>query len=890
MQLNVNGHAVQVEVEPDTSLLHVLRNDLGHLGVRSGCNAGFCGSCTVLVDDDPIASCDTPVGEVEGRSITTPEGLGSPEAPGPVQRAFLCEQAAQCGFCINGMIMATEGARRRGEAPPAASPSWLDDGHLCRCGTHVRVLSAVRRALAPQDGAEVAGPDPSSGLLPDPLADAPDASIEAHRRSGSTEAPDPGTTGAWLRLLEDGRIAVLTGRVEFGQGVREALAGIAAAQLGLDRDRLVVWSVTTGINADERYTAGSNSVDTGGAAVARAAVAFSRALRARAAELLGVPQDVIEVDPEGVARADQVSVTLAELAARGPLDVPILDDDQPDWTRVAPGAPGVRADLLRKLTGAPAYVHDVRLPDMLHARALLPPTYGATLEKIDPAPACALPGVVQVVVQGRLVLAVAEREDVAERAVARLALDARWSGGGLAVGSARIHEYLDEQPSTPFVVRDDAVLHGDAYRASYHVPYQAHAPIAPSCAVAEATGGRLHVRTHSQGVYPLRETLAALLDRPIEEVVVSHQDGPGCYGHNLADDAAALAALAALAVPGRPVSFRFSLEDEFTWEPYGPAMGMDLAGRLDPDGRIIALEHRARSDLHTRRPGGDPTALLASWLLRPGTIWPPLRATEAAARNAEPLYDLPGLTAVADHVEGPLRTSSLRTLGAFANTFASESFVDELALLAVRDPVDFRLDHLSDNRARAVLRTAATRAAWQPRTEPTGRGFGVALARYKGQKAYVAVVAEVDVDPDAARVTVTRVIAACDAGRIIDPDGARNQIEGGIIQGLSRTLHEEVRFTTMGITSRDWAGYPTIGFAEIPNIEVVLLDSDQPPLGVGEASLGPTAAAVANAVDDALGVRFRQLPMTPDRLRERLYDLGADELERIVVPAGGHDG
>ncbi len=884
MQLTVNGHTVELDVDPDTSLLQVLRDELGYVGVRSGCNAGFCGSCTVLADDEALPSCDTPVGELDGRAITTPEGLGTPDQPGAVQRIFLREQAAQCGFCINGIIMATEAARRRGEPPQErGAPAWLDDAHLCRCGTHVRVLAAIRRALGSADGEVDDGPE----WLPNTALDDPTGTTDELSPDAPAGAPDPTRTSAWLRLLDDGRVAVLTGRVEFGQGVREALATIAAAQLGLQRDRLVVWSVTTGVNADERFTAGSNSVDTGGAAVARAAVAFARELRSRAGRLLGVPTDEVTIGPDGVARVGTASVSLEELAATGPVDVPILDEDQPDWSLPALGEASIRADLVPKLTGAPAYVHDLRSPGMLHARVLLPPTYDASLVELDPGPARALPGVVRVVVEERLILVIADREGLAERAVARLALDARWTGGALPTTSVRIHDHLRDQPSVPFVVRDDAEFDADVHQASYRVPYHAHAPIAPSCAVAQVRDGRVHVRTHSQGVYPLRATLAALLDRPEDEVVVSHQDGPGCYGHNLADDAAALAALAAEAIPGRPVSFRFSLEDEFTWEPYGSAMSIDLTGSIDASGRIAALEHRARSDLHTRRPNGDPDALLVRWLTHPGATWPPLRATEAAARNAEPLYAIDRLTAVADHVAGPLRTSSLRTLGAFANTFASESFVDELAVLAARDPVAFRLDHLEDERASAVLRAAAARVGWEPRTAPTGRGTGIALARYKGQKAYVAAVAEVSVDPDTAIVTVSRITAVCDAGRIVDADGARNQLEGGIVQGLSRTLREEVRFTTSGITSRDWAGYPILGFTDVPEIDVVLQETDEPPLGLGEASLGPTAAAVANALDDALGVRFRQLPLTPEHVREQLYALEEAELERVIMPTSG---
>jgi CO/xanthine dehydrogenase Mo-binding subunit len=819
VRLVVNGEKQRLDLDPSTPLVHALRHDLGLLGVRAGCAVGQCGGCVVLVGGEPARSCQTPLSAVDGREITTPEGLGTPADPHPVQQAFLHEQAAQCGYCVNGIIMSVAGLLARDRAPDEASIQATLAGHLCRCGAHHRILRAVRR-LAGHDVPPAPRSQPARGLGPATAVQEPD------------EVPRPLAAAPrieqWLRPLPDGRIEVLSGRVELGQGVRTALAQLVAAELEVPVDRVVVRSAATDSTPDEGYTAGSMSLEQGGAAVARAAAGYRRLREA------GLP-------PVG----------------------PIEPEDRPCWSAWGAdglgenpgpiGAPVPRADLAAKLTGAAAYVHDLVLPGMVHARALLPPTYDARPVELPVEQVRGLPGVLAVVHDGGFVLVVAERPEQAIGAVERLGTLARWDDPGLPAG-------LDSGPGTPLPVVEEpgvdaALAEGDRrVSASYAKPYESHGSFAPSCAVALASPDRLTVWTHSQGVYPLRRELAVLLAEDESRLAVRHVDGPGCYGHNLADDAAAFAALAARAVPGRPVRFGFTVADEFGWEPYGSAMSADLDAAIDGSGRITAWRHRIRTGPHMGRPNGDGDRLIPAWLRAGGVARPWTGGGEGGVRNAVPIYDLPARDIRAEYLRAPLRTSSVRSLGAYFNVFAIESFMDELAEAAGADPLAFRLAHLRDERARAVLELAAEAAGWR------GPGQGLALARYKGSAAYVAQV--VDVEAGGGAIRVRRVVTVCDAGVVVNPDGLRNQLEGGTLQGLSRALYEQVRFGRDGIETRDWTGYRVLRFAEVPQLETILVNRPgAPPLGAGEAATPVTPAALANAVRAATGVRARELPL-----------------------------
>jgi CO/xanthine dehydrogenase Mo-binding subunit/aerobic-type carbon monoxide dehydrogenase small subunit (CoxS/CutS family) len=833
VRLTVNGEPVSVEVDDTTPLLPVLRNDLGLPGVRAGCGIGECGACVVLVDGQAARACQTPLSAVAGAEVTTPEGLGTPQAPHPVQQAFLDEQAAQCGYCVNGMIMSVAALLARDPRPAEAEIRASLAGHLCRCGAHHRILRAVRR-LAGRDLPPV--PPPRVG---EPVAE-PGASTRGTRALAAAPRIE-----AWLRPLPDGRVEVLSGRVELGQGVRTALAQVVAAELDLPVEQVVVRSAATDATPDEGYTAGSTSLEQGGAALARAAAGYRRR-RAR-----GQP-------PTG----------------------PVTDQDRPRWSGGAIGVPAARTDLADKLTGAAGYVHDLALPGLVHARALLPPAPDARPVALEPAEALAMPGVLTVVHDGALVLVVAQREEQAARAVARLARTAGWDHSAvpaetdLAAVSGEPVPVLDE----PGV--EAALAAGRTVTAAYTKPYEAHAAIAPSCAVALAEPDRMLVWTHSQGVFPLRRELAAVLGEDGSRLVVRHLDGPGCYGHNGADDAAGFAALAARAVPGRPVRFQFSVHDEFGWEPYGPPVRADLAAALDPGGQVVAWRHRIRTGPHTSRPHGSGDRLAAAWLRAGGPPRPFTGGGQGGVRNAVPIYHLGARDISGEYLPVARRTSSLRSLGAYANLFAIESFMDELAEAAGADPLAFRLAHLRDDRAREVLALAAETAGWRPRVGPSGRGLGLALARYHG-KAYVAQVVELAVDTGRGGIAVHRVVTACDAGTVVNPDGLRNQLEGGTLQGLSRARHERVPAAAGDL---DWTGYPVLRFDEVPLLETVLVDRPgSPPLGAGEAATPVTPAALANAVDDAVGIRVRELPLTPARLRERLARLSDRELARVRV-------
>ena len=877
--VTVNGRSVTFPGQESTPLLYLLRNDLGLKGVRPGCAVGDCGACTVIVDGAATRSCITPFEVVAGATVVTPEGLGTPEQPHPIQQTFIDEQAAQCGYCINGIIMTVAAIA---EAPAEDRADALDAAlaeHICRCGTHVRILRAARRALLGDAAMPPAEPEVHSEQCTP-------ACEQTKRPEVLDESPN---IEHWIRVLEDGTVEATSGKVELGQGIRTALAQLVVAQLAMDPREVVVRDASAPAAPDEKYTSGSMSIEAGGMALACAATALRRVLVQRAAAQLSVPPSDLRVADGAVHTADGGSLLFAELVVEGPVTGPIEMTDRPHWHGAALGVSVPRADLVPKLTGSAAYVHDLDLPGMLHARAVLPPTYEARLQSADVAAAEAMPGVRTVVQDGSLLIVVAEREEQARAAAARLQQSAQWDRPGLAVGRS-VEEMLRGLETTPIESRVDEGV-GDAFAtarqrlsASYVRPYNAHGAMAPSCAVAEFTDGVLTVHSHTQGVFPLRKELATVFGMDVLDIVVNHVDGPGCYGHNCADDAAEFAAVAARAVAPAPVRFQMSSEDELAWDPLGSAMLSDLEAGLDDGGRIVAWRHRSRTDVHTTRPIGAGNRLIASWLMGEGQPRPWTGPHDTGIRNMVPIYDIPAVDAVTDYIRGPLRTSALRSLGSHQNIFAGESFMDELAEAAQLDPVEFRLKHLSDPRSRDVLEAAASAAGWQPHVGPSGRGQGVAVARYKNTKAYVGCVVDASMDPERGTITVSRVVLACDAGVIVNPDGLRNQLEGGIVQGLSRALIEEVRFDASGVHARDWTSYPVIRFADIPPIEIILIDrAGAPPVGSGEASTPVVAPALANALDDAIGIRLRRLPFTAEQAQQRLAEMSDAEMARVLV-------
>ncbi len=674
----------------------------------------------------------------------------------------------------------------------------------------------------------------------------------------------------WFHVERDGTIGLRVGKVELGQGILTALAQLAADELGVDLGQVRTLPANTDLGPDEGVTAGSLSVAQAGPAVQAAAANVRGRFVAEAARRWQVSRELIEVS-HGVltAAGRDDSTTYGELCDAVDLDVPADPSVplRPAGDGHVAGTSAARLDLPDKVAGRSRFVHDMRPPGLLFGRVVRPPSPGARLLNVTGDPVAKLD--VQVVRDGSFLAAVAADEALAMRAVAALRSACVWAEQDSLPDEDQLDHHLRAGPHETIEVVDDGPAPGGqapAVSATYSRPFLAHASIGPSCAVAHWAQQRLTVWTHSQGIGPLRMALSGVLGLPPDRVVVEHREGAGCYGHNAADDAALDAALLARAVPDRPVQVMWSRADELGWSPFGSAMCADVSATLD-DGRISSWAYDVWSQGHSARPGfaGVPGLLAATTLERPwsypSSVDPPAERGAGSTRNALPIYDLPHRRVTGHRLlHAPLRSSSLRSLGAFLNVFAIESFVDELAQSAGRDPLDFRLAHLSDPRGRHVLEKAASVSGWGTAvSENVGRGIG--FARYKGNGAYCAVVAEVSATDS---IRVRRLTVAVDVGRIVNPDGVINQIEGGATQATSWTLKERVRFDRRHVTSVDWESYPILTFAEAPVIDTHLVESSQPSVGSGEAAQGPTAAAIANAVEAAIGVRVRDLPLTTD--------------------------
>ena len=697
-------------------------------------------------------------------------------------------------------------------------------------------------------------------------------------------ARPPGSLGnnpmldAWIRIDADGGVTVFTGKAELGQGIKTALIQVAAEQLGVQPARINLITADTSRTPDEGFTAGSRSMQDSGTAIMNAAAQVREILLARAAERLAVAVDRLQARDGAVLADDGRRIAFGELVADDLTRVraqPQSKLKDPKSYSVI-GKPFARIDIPAKVTGGVAYVQDLRLPGMVHARIVRPPGYGARLREVATDGVQKLPGVLKVVRDGSYLAVIAEREYQAIVAMRALAAAAVWEERAGLPAPLQVYEFLQRTPSNAIVDLDQRATANPGVRtleASYRRPYQIHGAIGPSCAVGWLKDELLTVWTHSQGVYPLRRAIAEMLHMPEERIRCVHVEGSGCYGHNAADDAAADAALLARALPGRPVRVQWMREQEHTWEPYGPAMLTEAKAALDAGGNIVGWEYDVWSNAHSTRPG-NAGSLLPSWHLATPfapQVPQPIPLPEGGGdRNAIPLYKLPNARVVHHFIPAmPVRVSALRALGAYMNVFSIESFIDELARAAGADPVEFRLRHLDDARARDAVNAAATRFGWPGYARARGRGRGFAFARYKNLAAYLALAVEVEVERETGRTRLVRAVGAVDSGQAVNPDGIRNQIEGGIVQAASWTLHEAVSFDETRITSADWASYPMLRFPEIPDsVEVHVIDRPgQPFLGTGEAAQGPTAAAIANAVADATGVRLRELPFTRGRVK-----------------------
>jgi nicotinate dehydrogenase subunit B len=704
----------------------------------------------------------------------------------------------------------------------------------------------------------------------------------------SVARPDTSREGAFETFIEitaDGTVTAFNGHVDLGTGIRTALGQIVAEELDVSFARVVVVLGDTSRVPNQGPTIASETIQITAVPLRKAAAQARHFLLARAAEKLELAVSDLTIEDGLIRGRDNRSISYGELIAGDTIrleladEVPVKAVDA--YTIVGQSVP--RVDLPAKATGELVYVHDVRVPGMLHGRVVRPlyagvdagDFVGTSLIAVDESSIRDIPGLVAVVRIGDFVGVVAEREENAIKAAAQLKV--RWKPTPVLPDLKELETALRANPSTPRILIDKgdvdaAIAAADKpMQRTYVWPYQMHGSIGPSCAVADVRGDGVRVWSGTQNPHPLRADLALLLARPENEIDVIRMEAAGCYGRNCADDVTADAVLLSRAV-GHPVRVQLTREQEHAWEPKGTAQLMDVNGGLNADGGVAAY------DFATRYPSNGAPALA---LLLTGMIPAVPGVFQMGDRTAIPPYDYDAMRVVAHDMPPIVRASWLRGVSALPNTFAHESYIDELATEAGVDPIEYRLRYLQDPRAIDLVNAVAQRAEWTPRPvwkQPAvegnivrGRGFAYALyvhGPFPGKPAaWSAWITDVAVNKATGDVSVTRVVAGQDSGLMINPDGVRHQIHGNIIQSTGRALMEEVSFDRNSVTSREWGAYPIIKFPDIPKIDVLMLPrQDQPPLGVGESASVPSAAAIANAIFDATGVRFRELPFTPERI------------------------
>lgn len=745
----------------------------------------------------------------------------------------------------------------------------------------------------------------TSGALIVTFSLAPESTL-AQRLDGASSNQLDG----WLAINADGSVTAYTGKCELGHGLYTAQTQLVAEELSVPFNRVKLIQCDTALTPDQGTTSGAQSHPTNfnQGALALAGATAREALLQMAATRLGVPVEQLAVkDGIVTAKADSSKkVSYADLIGGKKFNLTLNTrakrKNPSEWTVL--GTPVPRVDIPAMATGEFEYVHNVRVPGMLYGQVVRPPAYGSTLMSVDENSVKDLPGNVKVVVKKNFVGVVADKPWLAMQAANKL--KAAWTPGTALPKQNEIHDYLrNKKPARDtYVVNSKDVDEklGQAVKivkATYHYPYQMHGSFGTSCAVADVQSGKATVYSPSQAVYPLRSTLAMLLGMPQENVHVIFKMGSGCYGINGADTVSYDAALLSQAV-GKPVRIQLTRKDEMAWENYGLAYAIDERVGVDKDGTIIAWDHESWSPTLGGRPGGNAPGNVVTGLLA-GFQPAPFAARSPAPEptnfgnnsNAVPSYmsgtvsgrsggtgKIRSERVLTHDVPSPFFTGPLRSPARLQNTFAHESFLDEVAAQVKADPVEYRVRHLSDPRLIDVVKAAAKAANWDSRPSPRAAarrggvmsGRGISCVLYEGDNGYCAVVAEVDVNPDTGRVAVKRLVIANDVGPISNPDGLKNQLEGGALHGLSRTLNEEVTWDDQKITSIDWRTYrPLPVGAEIPKIETVLINRpDARATGAGETAVTVVAGAIGNAVFDATGVRLRQIPFTPERVKAEL--------------------
>jgi nicotinate dehydrogenase subunit B len=738
------------------------------------------------------------------------------------------------------------------------APIILDRRQMLAGSGALIVSFSLTGALAQDQGAPAPAPSPPGSLKTSPFLD------------------------SWIRIDADGSVTVFTGKAELGQGFKTAFQQIAAEELDVPFASLKVVTADTKLTANEGYTSGSHSMQDSGTAIQYAAAQAREILVAEAAKRLDLPAENLRTENGAVIAPDGRRLGYGDLVASDMLHVQAQAKsklkDPATFKVMDQSVP--RVDIPGKVTGGQAYIQDMRLPGMVHARVVRPPSYGAQLGECDSAVVEKMPGVVKVIRDGNFLAVVAEQEFQSIKAMKALSAAAKWQESARLPKQddlANVLTSLLSQDSTIFEHSDASVTGTRTIEATYTRPYQSHGSIGPSCAVAQFSDGTMTVWTHTQGVYPDRQGIAEMLHMPPANVRCIHVEGSGCYGHNGADDAAADAALIARAMPGQPVRLQWMREQEHAWEPYGPAMVTKLKASLDDGGKIADWNFEVWSNTHSMRPGGAGSMLAAQHMAQPFAVPAPkpIPLPEGGGdRNAIPIYNFPNAHIVHHFIPAmPLRISAMRALGAYHNVFSIESFMDELAGLAGVDPVEFRLKHLDDPRGRDVIEKAAEGFGWQKdQRPPQDCGLGFAFARYKNLAAYCAIASEVEVNRETGRARLVRAVAAVDSGQVVNPDGLINQIEGAIVQSMSWTLYESVTFDDTRITSIDWQTYPILRFDAVPDrIDVHVINRPGKPfLGSGETGQGPAAASIANAIASATGKRLRNLPLTRKRIKDAI--------------------
>src|SRR5882724_8261724 len=659
-----------------------------------------------------------------------------------------------CAVCC-GHAARYDGYRQRCSRRCQAPPRTLGQTRASRAVSEILMHTVSRRAVLRGTGALLLSFSLSPQAWSQEAAAGQPTSIAADPKLPGSLAKSP-LLDAWIRVDADGHVTAFTGKVELGQGIRTALLQVVAEELEISIEHVSLVTADTSRTPDEGYTAGSHSVQDSGTALRNAAAQVREILIAEAARRLKMPGDKLHADAGAVIGTNEARITYAELVSANLLHVeaqPTAKLKDPTLFKVMDRSVQ-RNDIPAKVTGAAAYVQDMRLPGMLHARVVRPPSYRARLVQLDVGNIEKMTGVVKVLRDGNFLAVVAYREFQAVKAMRALGLAARWDEGESLPKQARLHETLLGMPAQDQVILEQHEPAGQPSKtleATYTRPYLAHGSVGPSCAVAHLTDGVMTIWTHTQGVYPNRQAIAEMLRMPQDKVRCIHVEGSGCYGHNGADDAAADAALIASSLPDRPIRLQWMREQEHSWEPFGPAMVAKVRASLDAAGRIVDWNFEVWSNTHSMRPGGAGSMLAAQHMERsfPPPEPKPLPQPEGGGdRNSIPPYTLPSAK-VTHHFlhDMPVRVSALRSLGAHMNVFAIESFMDELALAAGSDPVAFRLSHLDDPRARDVVTAAADEFRWAARPAPAGgHGCGFAFARYKNLAAYCAVAMQVRVD------------------------------------------------------------------------------------------------------------------------------------------------